>query len=109
MLDIAKLSRSTYYYHLKNMDKPDKYLVVKAEIDRIFHENKRRYGYRRITLELKKNGRVINHKTVYRLMKELNLICKVRMKKYKSYKGTIGKIAPNVINRDFKAEKPNEK
>lgn len=91
------------------MDKPNKYSVVKDEIKRIFHENKGRYGYRRITLELKKNGTVINHKTVYRLMKELNLICKVRMKKYKSYKGTIGKIAPNVLNRDFKAEKPNEK
>jgi transposase InsO family protein len=44
-----------------------------------------------------------------RLMKELGLICHVRMKKYRSYKGEVGKIAPNLLNRDFKAEKPNEK
>lgn len=91
------------------MGKDDKYASVKYEIEQIFHENKGRYGYRRVTIELKKNGTIINHKAVYRLMKELNLICKVRMKKYKSYKGEVGKIAANIINRDFKAENPNEK
>lgn len=42
-------------------------------------------------------------------MKELGLKCVVRMKKYKSYKGTVGKIAPNRLNRNFAAEAPNEK
>ena len=42
-------------------------------------------------------------------MKELGLVCRIRMKKYRSYKGEIGKIAPNLLNRDFTAEKPNEK
>ena len=42
-------------------------------------------------------------------MKELGLVCYVRMKKYRSYKGEIGKIAPNLLNRDFKASRPNEK
>ena len=51
----------------------------------------------------------MNHKTVQRLMKELGLVCRVRMKKYRSYKGEIGKIAPNLLNRDFQAEKPNQK
>ncbi len=45
----------------------------------------------------------------YRLMKELGLKCPVRIKKYRSYKGTVGKIAPNILNRNFQAEKPNEK
>ena len=51
----------------------------------------------------------MNHKTVQRLMKELGLVCRVRMKKYRSYKGEVGKIAPNLLNRDFHAEKPNQK
>lgn len=39
----------------------------------------------------------------------VNVLCLVRIKKYKSYKGTIGKIAPNIINRDFHADAPNQK
>ena len=54
-------------------------------------------------------GHKINHKMVYHLMKELGLKCLVRMKKYRSYKGTVGKIAPNTLNRNFQADKPNEK
>jgi putative transposase len=46
---------------------------------------------------------------VQRLMKEAGLICRVRMKKYKSYKGEVGKIAPNLLERDFEAVKPNQK
>ena len=109
LLNIAKLSRSTYYYNLKNLGKPDKYLVVKQDISRIFHENKGRYGYRRITIELNKSGNNINHKTVSKLMKQLNIVCQVRIKKYKSYKGNIGKIAPNLLNRDFSATKHVQK
>ena len=51
----------------------------------------------------------LNHKTVQRLMKELGMVCRVRMKKYRSYKGEAGKIVPNLLNRDFHAEKPNQK
>ena len=82
---------------------------MKAEITAIYHENKGRYGYRRITTELHKRNFLLNHKTVQRLMKELGLVCRVRMKKYRSYKGEVGKIAPNLLNRDFRAEKPNQK
>jgi len=62
-----------------------------------------------MTLELNKKGFSINHKTVLRLTKILGLTSKVRLKKYKSYKGEIGKIAPNEIQRDFTAKKPNQK
>ena len=68
-----------------------------------------RYGYRRITMEMRNRGYIINHKTVQRLMKQLNLKCMVRMKKYRSYRGQVGKVAPNLINRDFHAEAPNQK
>ena len=91
------------------MQKEDKYASVKEEITTIYHENRGRYGYRRITAELRKRTFSVNHKTVQRLMKELGLVCRVRMKKYRSYKGEVGKTAPNLLNRDFFAERPNQK
>ena len=109
LLEIAQLPRATFYYHLKRLNRPDKYEAVKAEITVIYHENKGRYGYRRITTELHKRNFSLNHKTVQRLMKELGLVCRVRMKKYRSYKGEVGKIAPNLLNRNFHADKPNQK
>ena len=109
LLSIAQLPRATFYYHLKRMNRTDKYGAAKAEITDIYHENKGRYGYRRITTELRSRNILLNHKTVQRLMKELGLICRVRMKKYRSYKGEVGKTAPNLLNRDFYAEKPNQK
>ena len=109
LLEIAHLPRATFYYHLRRQNKPDKYEVAKAEIIAIYHENKGRYGYRRITIELNKRNITLNHKTVQKLMKELGLVCRVRMKKYRSYKGAVGKIAPNLLNRDFVADRPNQK
>lgn len=83
--------------------------MIKDEIIAIYHENQGRYGYRRITQELHNRNYYINHKTVQRLMKELHLKCMVRVKKYRSYKGKVGKIAPNLLQRNFKADKPNQK
>ena len=108
LLQISCLPRSTYYYHLKQRES-DKYSTVKREIESIFTENKQRYGYRRITLVLRKKGRAINHKTVHKLMRSIGLQGKRRKNKYKSYKGEVGKIAPNIINRDFETCKPFEK
>ena len=64
--------------------------------------NKGRYGYRRITKELKK-AHLVNHKTVQRLMRKMGIFCRVRMKKYNSFKGEVGRIAPNL------PDKPNQK
>lgn len=91
------------------MDKPDKYEEVKAAIKVIYHTNKGRYGYRRITLELRNQGYHINHKTVLKLMNECGIKCQVRIRKYRSYKGEVGNIAPNLLQRNFKAQKPNQK
>ena len=109
MLKVSGLKRSTYYYHTKKLNKPDKYKKIKEEITNIYHENKGRYGYRRITMELHNRGYIINHKTVLKLMRQIGLQCFVRVKKYKSYKGEVGKICDNLLNRNFKANKPNEK
>ena len=109
LLEIAHLPRATFYYHRKQDKMSDKYQAAKDEIVAIYHENRGRYGYRRITTELHKRNIPLNHKTVQRLMKEMGIICRVRMKKYRSYKGEVGKIAPNHLGRNFYAEKPNQK
>lgn len=109
LLSVAQLPRSTYYYHAKRQSERDKYREIKDAIATVYHENKGRYGYRRITAQLHSRGCVINHKTVQRLMKELGITCRVRMKKYKSYKGEVDKVAPNLLERNFEAERPNQK
>ena len=109
VLEIAQLPRSTYYYHSKRQSAGDKYAYAREQIAEIYHENKGRYGYRRITDELHNRGILLNHKTVQRLMKELGLVCRVRMKKYRSYRGEKGTTADNELNRKFRAEKPNQK
>ena len=106
---MAKVSKSTYYYVLNSLKRQDKYKHIKKLIVKIFNENKGRYGYRRITLVNEYNVR-INHKTIQRLMKILGLKSIVRAKRrYNSYKGTIGRVADNLLKRNFKADKPNQK
>ena len=102
------MARSSFYYHYL-ANKTDKYQEVKLQIKAIYHKHKGRYGYRRITDELRKLGTLINHKTVLKLMRNLGLKSLIRTKKYTSYKGEQGKIAPNVLQRAFKADKPNQK
>lgn len=83
--------------------------MEKETIKAIYHEHKGRYGYRRVTAEMCNRGIVINHKTVQRLMVEMCLKSRIRKVRYHSYKGEVGKIAPNIIARDFAAEAPNRK
>jgi len=103
------MARSSFYYHLKSLNGVDKYQQIKLEIQEIYHKHFGRYGYRRITTELRKTGHLINHKTVRKLMIGLGLKSQIRVKKYKSYKGQHGKIAPNILSRDFKAVNMYEK
>jgi putative transposase len=103
------MARSTFYYYLKKFDQPDKDSTVKAEMMRIYQQHKGRYGYRRITAALKNKGLNINHKKVERLMQEAGIKSLVRIKKYQSYKGQQGRIASNLLKRDFKARKPYQK
>ena len=109
LIQLADIPRSTYYYWVKNLESPDRDLELKALIQTIYDEHEGRYGYRRIRDDLRDRGHRVNHKKVQRIMNKLGLKCIVRMKKYRSYKGKVGKIAPNILDRNFKAEKPNEK
>ena len=110
LLKIIKLARSTYYYHLKQLNQEDKNHAIKNEIETIYTEHKGNYGYRRITLELRNRGFIVNHKKVQCLMKMLGLSARIRRKrKYSSYHGEVGKKAANIIQRQFEAEKPMEK
>ena len=101
------MARSTFYYN--NRQKPDKWAIERQRIAELYYQNKGRYGYRRLTLAMRNEGYVINGKTVRRLMAETGIKCQVRMKKYKSYKGEVGKIAPNLLERDFKVDGPYKK
>lgn len=103
------MARSTFYYHQSRLNLPDKHAILHERITSIYHRHKGRYGYRRITLELRNEGVLVNHKTVEKLMQESGLKSLVRVKKYRSYRGSAGKIAPNILKRDFAVDAPNRK
>ena len=109
LLKLAGLARSTFYYQQKVQRAVDKYAVLKTRICSIFDEHKGRYGYRRITAAVRRVGHLVNHKTVQRLMGELQLKSRVRIKKYRAYRGEEGQVAPNLLKRKFDAKRPNQK
>ncbi|ETF03595.1 transposase IS3, partial [Advenella kashmirensis W13003] len=108
LLEVAKLSRSTFYYHIKVLQAGDPQAELKARIRSIYQQHKGRYGYRRITAVLRHAGERINHKTVQRLMQVLGLKSLVRPKKYRSYRGQQASV-PNLLARHFQADRPNQK
>ena len=109
LLKLDGMAKSTFYYNLAASRAKDPDAVLKKRIRAIYHKHKGRYGYRRITLCLQAEGIPVNHKKVERIMKELGLKAVVRVVKYRSYKGDIGQVAPNLLERDFKAERPLKK
>ncbi|WP_353340263.1 IS3 family transposase, partial [Apilactobacillus micheneri] len=99
ILDILGISRSSYYYHKKATLSSFKQ-AVELEVKQAVNEHKT-YGYRRITAYLNNNGKHVNHKCVQRIMQKYSLQCALfskRKRKYNSYKGQVGHIAPNVLN-----------
>ena len=95
-------------YWQKHLDRPKKDEEIEKKILEIRKENPN-YGYRRITAMLRRLGFVINKKKVQRLIQKLHLQVtnfSRKSRKYSSYKGTVGKVANNEINRNFKVEKP---
>ncbi|MCD5323999.1 MULTISPECIES: IS3 family transposase [Pontibacillus] len=109
LVQVAGLKRNTYYYQALKMNQQDPDGDLKESISSIYHEHAGRYGYRRIHMELLNRGYKLNHKKVARILKELGLKSRVRRQKYVSYKGQVGKIADNTLNRDFTAQAPNQK
>lgn len=109
LLKLAGLARRTFYYQQGALKLADKYSDLKAEIQATYERHEGRYGYRRITSTLRQQGRLINHKTVQKLMTQFQLKSLVRVKKYRSFKGEYGHVAPNILERRFNATRPNEK
>ncbi|PZQ27185.1 MAG: IS3 family transposase, partial [Corynebacterium propinquum] len=108
LLDAAGMPRSTFFYHQKRLSEPDKHAALKDAIRESFERNKHRYGYRRVLLDLRNQGWVVNHKLVYKLMCEMGLRAKVRQRRpYVSYNGTTSHIAENTLERKFTPDKPN--
>lgn len=104
-----ELSKSTYYFW-KNHSTEDKDGVLRACVIEQFKAHHERYGYRRMTITVSKTlNRTVNHKKILKIMHEEDCICKIRAKKYKSYKGEVGKMAENLLNRQFKSVKPHQK
>ena len=91
------MSKSSYYYVISNNKKEDKDKEIKEKIIEIFNKSKKRYGYRRITLEINKTHKV-NHKKVKRIMKQLGLFAvQGKNGKYHSYKGDNGELKENLL------------
>lgn len=110
LLKILKLNKSTYYYAEKHFDEQiNKNLRLEDEILEIFEENYRHYGWPRITVELRNRGFVVNHKKVQKIMTKLGLKAVPVRRKYSSYKGDVGRIAPNILARDFGTTGPYQK
>ena len=103
------MARSTYFYHRQSSGCSDKYADVKQQIKAIYHQHKGCYGYRRITLALRHLGYLLNHKCVLRLMQMMGLKSRIRLTKYRSYRGKVGNVADNLLQRQFNAVEPNQK
>ena len=107
-MEYFNLAKSTYMYWQQRLDRPNKDKQVEKKILETRKDNPN-YGYRRITATLRKQGLLINKKKVQRLVQKLKLQVTSfsrKTRKYSSYKGTIGKVADNKINRKFKVDKP---
>ncbi len=109
LLKLARLPKSSYYYTLEALQAPPKHQVEREAIRAICAQHRGCYGYRRVTLALHNEGYSTNHKLVMKLMRAEGLTCQLRKKRYHSYKGQIGKTAPNLLNRQFKTALPNQK
>ena len=104
------MAKSTYYFEISKKDiVAERNQKMLEEIKSIFELNKHRYGVRRVHQELINRGYKVNHKRVQRLMHEAGLVGKRPKEKYHSYKGEVGKVADNLLKRNFTAEKPFEK
>ena len=94
---LPHLPRSDYYYWKTRIDPDTKNSDLMDAITTIYTDNHKRYGYRRITLQLKNKGWTVNHKAVKRLMSKLNLYGITPRAKYKSYKGDFNGTVDNKL------------
>ena len=108
MCRFFKVSRSGYYSYIARMDVPAKDLTLAEKIKECQEKCGKTYGYRRVHIWLEKQGIYYNPKTILRVMQKYNLLSVIRRKKYRNYGEWLHRY-PNLLNRDFHAEKPNQK
>lgn len=110
LLDALSMARSSYFYHLARLQLPDRYQEVRTNVGRIFKENRRVYGYRRIHMMFRRVGTVVSEKVIRRIMAEETLVViSRRRRRYSAYQGEITPAVANILQRDFHAEAPSEK
>ena len=102
------VSRSGYYGYVSRMDIPAKDLPLAEKIKECQERCGKTYGYRRVHIWLERQGIYHNPKTILRVMQKYNLLSVVRRKKYRNYGEYLHRY-PNLLNRDFNAERPNQK
>ena len=108
MCRFFNVSRSGYYDYVKRMNIPAKDLPLAKKIQECQERCSKTYGYRRVHIWLEREGIHHNPKTVLRVMQKYNLLSVVRRKKYRNYGDYLHRY-PNILNRDFKADRPNQK
>jgi putative transposase len=112
LCEIARIARSSYYKWLHRIPSGNEKLNrgILEEIKRLYEKVDGIYGYRRITMNLNRTlSKSINHKRVYRLMRIAGIQAVIRCKRKNHKPSTPQHVAENVLNRDFNADKPNEK
>jgi putative transposase len=110
LLDALSMARSSYFYHLARLQLPDRYQEVRTDVGRIFKENRRVYGYRRIHMMFRRVGTVVSEKVIRRIMAEEKLVViSRRRRRYSAYQGEITPAVANILQRDFHAQAPSEK
>jgi putative transposase len=110
LLDALSMARSSYFYHLARLQLPDRYQEVRTDVGRIFEENRRVYGYRRIHMMFRRVGTVVSEKVIRRIMAEEKLVViSRRRRRYSAYQGEITPAVANILQRDFHAQAPSEK
>ena len=102
------VSRSGYYSYVSRMETPAKDLPLAEKIKECQEKCGKTYGYRRVHIWLERQGIHHNPKTILRIMQKYNLLSAVRRKKYRNY-GERPHKYPNLLNRDFNTERPNQK
>ena len=108
MCNFFGVSRSGYYGFVSRMDIPAKDIPLAEKIKECQERSHGTYGYRRVQLWLERNGIHRNPKTVLRVMQKYNLLSRVRRRKYRNYGEHLHRY-PNLLNRDFQANRPNQK
>lgn len=109
LLAAAGLARSTFFYHQARLTAPDPQAGLKAAIREVFEASRRRFGHRRVWAKLRAQGWIVAKKTVLKFMRDLGRRCEIRRKRFRSFKGEVGKTFPNLLQRDFTTTGPNQK